>query len=94
MRRHAWALAQNLALPYNCDMTELLQRITLEEGKAGGKPCIRGLRVRVQDVLEMLANGMSEREILADFPYLEPDDIRASLAYAAAQVAGTSVVAA
>lgn len=75
-------------------MTELLQRITIEDGKAGGKPCIRGLRVRVQDVLEMLASGMTADQILADFPYLEPDDIRASLAYAAAQVAGTSVVAA
>ena len=94
MRRRARVLVQNLVLSYICDMTELLQRITIEEGKAGGRPCIRGLRVRVQDVLEMLANGMSEPEILADFPYLEPDDIRASLAYAAAQVAGTSVVAA
>jgi uncharacterized protein (DUF433 family) len=75
-------------------MTELLQRITIEPGKAGGKPCIRGLRVRVQDVLEMLAAGTSSEQILADFPYLEPDDIRAVLAYAAAQVAGTSVVAA
>lgn len=75
-------------------MTDLLQRITIEDGKNGGRPSIRGLRVRVQDVLEMLASGMSGEQILADFPYLEAEDIRASLAYAAAQVSGTAVVAA
>ena len=75
-------------------MSELLDRITIEEGKCGGRPCIRGMRIRVQDVLEMLAEGMTNEEILADFPYLEPDDIRASLAYAAAQAGGTVVVAA
>lgn len=75
-------------------MSELLQRITMEDGKLGGRPCIRGLRIRVQDVLEMLAGGMSAEAILADFPYLEPDDIRAVLSYAAAQVAGTAVIAA
>lgn len=75
-------------------MTELLQRITVEEGKMGGRPCIRGLRVRVQDVLEMLADGASAEEILQDFPYLEPDDIRASLAYAALQAGSTAVIAA
>jgi len=75
-------------------MSELLQRITIEEGKLGGRPCIRGMRIRVQDVLEMLAGGASNKDILRDFPYLEPDDIRAVLAYAAAQVAGTAVIAA
>jgi uncharacterized protein (DUF433 family) len=75
-------------------MSELLQRITIEEGKLGGRPCIRGLRIRVQDILEMLASGMSAEQVLAEFPYLEPDDIRAALAYAAAQIAGTSVIAA
>ena len=75
-------------------MADLLQRITIEEGKLGGRPCIRGLRVCVQDVLEMLAGGASSDEILRDFPYLEADDIRAVLAYAAAHVAGTAVVAA
>lgn len=75
-------------------MSDLLQRITIEDGKNGGRPSLRGLRIRVQDVLEMLASGLSAEQILADFPYLEPDDIRASLAYAAAQVAGTAVVAA
>jgi uncharacterized protein (DUF433 family) len=58
-------------------------RITLEPGKRGGKPCIRGLRITVYDVLEMLANGMSSVEIVADFPELEEADIRACLAFAA-----------
>ena len=56
---------------------------TVDPGKRGGKPCIRGLRITVYDVLEYLASGMSEDEILADFPDLERDDIRASLAFAA-----------
>jgi uncharacterized protein (DUF433 family) len=57
--------------------------VTIEPGKRGGKPCIRGLRITVYDVLEYLASGMSEAEILADFPDLTSDDIRASLAFAA-----------
>ena len=57
--------------------------ITVEPGKRGGKPCIRGLRITVYDVLEYLASGMSEDEILADFPDLQREDIRASLAFAA-----------
>jgi uncharacterized protein (DUF433 family) len=60
-----------------------LHLITLEPGKRGGKPCIRGLRITVYDVLEYLASGMSEAEILADFPDLNGDDIRACLAFAA-----------
>lgn len=59
------------------------QVITLEPGKRGGKPCIRGLRITVYDVLEYLASGMSEAEILADFADLTRDDIRACLAFAA-----------
>lgn len=59
------------------------QRITIESGKRGGKPCIRGLRITVYDVLEMLAQGMSHAEILEDFPELEPEDITASLTFAA-----------
>lgn len=58
-------------------------RITLEPGKRGGRPCIRGLRITVYDILAMLAEGMTETEILEDFPELEPADIRACLAYAA-----------
>ena len=57
--------------------------ITIEPGKRGGKPCIRGMRITVYDVLEYLASGMSETEILADFPDLTADDIRACLAFAA-----------
>ena len=58
-------------------------RITLEPEKRGGKPCIRGLRITVYDILEYLASGMTEAEILADFPDLELEDIRAPLAFAA-----------
>ena len=58
-------------------------RITIDPGKRSGKPCIRGLRITVSDVLEYLASGMSEDEILAEFTDLERDDIRASLAFAA-----------
>jgi uncharacterized protein (DUF433 family) len=57
--------------------------ITFEPGKRSGQPCIRGMRITVEDVLEYLAGGMSEDEILADFPYLTREDIRACLAYAA-----------
>ncbi len=57
--------------------------ITIEPGKRGGKPCIRGLRITVYDILEYLASGMSQKEILDDFPYLTKEDILASLGYAA-----------
>jgi uncharacterized protein (DUF433 family) len=57
--------------------------ITIEPGKRGGKPCIRGMRISVSDVLGYLAAGMSEDEILSDFAYLTRDDIRACLAFAA-----------
>ena len=58
-------------------------RITLESGKRGGRPCIRGLRITVYDVLSMLSEGVTEATIIEDFPELEPADIRACLAYAA-----------
>jgi uncharacterized protein (DUF433 family) len=57
--------------------------ITIEPGKMGGKPCIRGLRITVYDVLDYLASGMTEDEILHDFPNLTRDDLRACLAFAA-----------
>jgi uncharacterized protein (DUF433 family) len=57
--------------------------ITIEPDKRGGKPCIRGLRITVYDVLEYLASGMTEAEILRDFPDLNSDDVRACLAFAA-----------
>ncbi len=60
-----------------------LDRITIEPGKRGGKPCIRGLRMTVADVLAYLASGMSEEDLLRDFPDLTREDIRAGLAFAA-----------
>ena len=59
------------------------QIISVEPGKRGGKPCIRGMRIAVSDVLDYLASSMTEDEILADFPYLTREDIRACLAFAA-----------
>lgn len=58
-------------------------RITIEPGKRGGRPCIRGLRISVYDVLSYLAAGMTVAEVLDDFPYLTPDDIQACFAFAA-----------
>jgi uncharacterized protein (DUF433 family) len=60
-----------------------MQRITLEAGKRGGRPCIRGLRISVYDILAMLSNGESQASIIEDFPELEPQDIQAALSYAA-----------
>ena len=57
--------------------------ITIEPGKRGGKPCIRGMRITVYDVLEYMASGMSQAEVLNEFPYLTEQDIRACLAFAA-----------
>ena len=62
-----------------------LERITIEEGKCGGRPCIRGLRIRVTDVLDLLGAGASYDEILDDYPDLEREDILASIEYAARQ---------
>jgi uncharacterized protein (DUF433 family) len=62
-----------------------LQRITIEEGKCGGRPCIRGQRIRVKDVLELLGAGASFDEILHDYPFLEREDILAAIDYAAHQ---------
>ena len=69
-------LLQNEAMGYS-------EIITIEPGKRGGKPCIRGLRITVYDVLEYLASGMSHADIVREFPYLTEEDIRACLAYAA-----------
>ena len=67
-------------------MASELHRITFEPDKCSGRPCIRGYRLRVKDVLDMLAGGATSAEILADYPFLEDADIRACLEYAAAQV--------
>lgn len=60
-------------------------RITVEPGKCGGRPCLRGMRIRVKDVLDLLAAGASREEILADYPMLEAEDITAALEFAARQ---------
>ena len=63
-------------------MTSALDRITVDPETCGGRPCIRGLRVRVKDILDMLAGGSSRTEILRDYPYLEDADITAALEFA------------
>ncbi len=62
-----------------------LNRITMDPEVCGGRPCLRGMRIRVKDVLDLLAEGVSREEILADYPYLEDADISAALKYAAEQ---------
>lgn len=62
-----------------------MERITFNPNQCGGRPCIRGMRVRVKDVLDLLSSGVSRAEILEDFPYLEDKDITACLEYAAEQ---------
>lgn len=59
-------------------------RVTVDPDRCGGQPCIRGLRVRVKDILDLLAAGASHEEILEDYPYLEPEDIVAALEFALA----------
>jgi len=78
-------LAGRVLRSQSLGMSSLLSRITVEPGKCGGRPCIRGFRIRVKDVLELLAHGAAWEEILQDYPFLEADDIRACLQYAAAQ---------
>ena len=62
-----------------------LDRITINPDQCGGRPCIRGMRMRVKDLLDLLAAGISTEEILRDYPYLEKEDIQAVLEFAAAQ---------
>jgi len=67
-------------------MTEnRLSRITINDAQCGGRPCIRGMRIRVTDILELLSAGATPEEILSDYPYLEREDIFASIEYAARQ---------
>ena len=65
--------------------SDLLSRITVESGKCGGRPCIRGQRIRVTDILELLSADAPFEEILRDYPFLEREDILAALSYAAQQ---------
>jgi uncharacterized protein (DUF433 family) len=74
-------------------MAELIDRITVNPEQCGGRPCLRGLRVRVVDVLNLLAAGLTVDEVLAELPDLERDDILASLQYAARQLDHPRLVA-
>ncbi len=67
-------------------MEDLISRITVSPEQCGGRPCIRGMRVRVSDVLDLLAAGLAPEKVLQELPYLESDDIRACLQYASRQV--------
>jgi uncharacterized protein (DUF433 family) len=71
-----------------------MDRITFNPNQCGGRPCIRGMRTRVKDVLDLLAAGVSEAEVLSDFPYLEKEDFRACLGFAAAEADHPVLVAA
>lgn len=73
-------------------MENLLRRITFNPEVLGGKPLIRGLRISVEMILELLAKGATWQEILEDYPDLEPDDLRAALLYAHHLVAGESII--
>lgn len=74
-------------------MDELLERITIDPAMAGGRPCIRGMRMRVTDVLDLLAAGATSDEILRDYPYLEAADIHAVLKFAARRLNHPTVAA-
>jgi uncharacterized protein (DUF433 family) len=63
------------------DANDLLARITIRPEQCGGRPCIRGMRIRVADVLDLLANGFTTEQVLVELPDLEPEDIRAALHY-------------
>ncbi len=63
-------------------MVEIAERITIDPLQCGGRPCIRGMRIRVTDVLELMASGLSQKEVLAEMPDLEAEDIQACLRYA------------
>jgi uncharacterized protein (DUF433 family) len=73
---------------------ELLERITVEPGKRGGRPCVRGIRITVTDVLELLAQGLTSEQVLKQMPDLEADDVRACLVYAARYMDHPRLVAA
>ena len=67
-------------------MTEINARITIDPEQCGGRPCIRGMRVRVTDVLDLLAAGLTSSQVLEELPYLDPEDIHAALQYASRQL--------
>ena len=67
-------------------MSALLERITVDPGQCGGRPCIRGMRIRVTDVLDLYTAGLESREILEELPDLEPDDLKACLKYVSRKI--------
>ncbi len=67
-------------------ISDRLKRITINDAQCGGRPCIRGMRIRVTDILELLGSGANFEEILEDYPYLEQEDILAAIEYAARQI--------
>ena len=74
--------------------SERLSRITFDDAQCGGRPCIRGMRIRVSDVLDLLGSGATFEEILSDYPYLEREDILAAIEYAARQTDHTVLLSA
>ena len=86
-RQPGWVLARDLFewQGGGAMKTDLLKRITIEPGKCGGRPCIRGMRIRVTDILQLLSAGAPYEEILEDYPDLQRDDILAAIEYAAHQ---------
>jgi len=68
------------------EQASILNRITVNPNQCGGKPCVRGMRIRVTDVLDLISNGLTNEQILAEMPDLEKDDIVACLKYAAAKI--------
>jgi len=74
-------------------MPDLVERITVNPKQCGGRPCIRGMRIRVTDVLELYAAGLTAAQILEELPDLEPEDLRASLVFAARRLNHPIVVA-
>lgn len=75
-------------------MENVLERITVNSKQCGGRPCVRGMRIRVSDVLDLLANGLSNEQVLLELPDLELDDIKACLLYASAKINHTVLNAA
>ena len=74
------------------EISELLKRITINPGIFAGKPVIRNLRFAVTDILDLLAEGMTPKEIISDFPFLEEDDIKAALVYASLRLSNTRII--
>lgn len=74
------------AHPGACVMAELVERITVNPAQCGGRPCIRGMRIRVSDVLDLLAAGLSQQQVLEELPDLEAEDISACLKFASSRL--------